>query len=120
MLTMSQKQFEQLGADQKKRFISQLVQRLRRDFPAQTRPLDDPALRELIDTGIRNAEAYGLHSEAHVRVYCSMMLRHGRDFDADPKLPWAGDILNDDALEPRDKVARLDGVQVFLDRAPPP
>ena len=119
MLTMSQKQFEQLGADQKQRFIAQLMERLRLDLPVQTKPLDDQALRELIEDGSRHAETYGLFSEAHVRVYCAMMLRHGRDFDADPKLPWAGDILNDETLAPRDKVARLDGVQVFLDRSPP-
>lgn len=116
---MSQTQFEQLGADQKQRFIAQLMARLRRDFPVQTKPLDDPAMHELIDTGMRHAQTYGLVSEAHIRVYCAMMLRHGRDFDADPKLPWAGDILNDDKLAPRDKISRLDGVQVFLDRSPP-
>lgn len=115
---MSQKQFEQLGADQKQRFIAQLLVRLRQDFPVQTKPLDDPAMRKLIETGTRHAETYGLYSEGHIRVYCGMMLRHGRDFDADPKLPWAGEILNDDQLAPRDKISRLDGVQVFLDRSP--
>ncbi len=116
---MSHQQIEQLGEDQKRRFVAQLMQRLRRDFPAQTRPLDDPALRDLIETGTRHAELYGLVTEAHIRVYCGLMLRHGADFDADPTRQWAGDILNDGQLSAREKISRLDGVQAFLDQAPP-
>lgn len=116
MLTLTPEQFERLGTDQKQRFVAGLVQRLRNDFPRQTRARDDAAMNLLIDTGSRNAAVYGLVGEAHIRYYCGMMLRHGENFDADPKLPWAGEILDNDQLGATEKVARLDEVQVFLDR----
>ncbi|WP_418315120.1 hypothetical protein [Piscinibacter sakaiensis] len=116
MLTLTAEQFARIGADQKQAFVDRLIAQLRQDFPQQTSPRDDTAMRQLVDTGSRNAETYGLVGEAHIRFYCGLMLRHGEDFDTDPKQPWAGEILDDDALSATEKVARLDEVQVFLDR----
>lgn len=118
MLTISAEQIDSLGVGQRERSLRALAARLRTDFPQQTAPLSAPALDELIETGIRNARVYGLVTEGQVRVYCGMMLRHGTDYDADPSLPWAGEILENDRLSPTEKLARLDEVQLFLDRTP--
>ena len=118
MLTISAEQFDSLGTGQRDRSLKAIAARLRQDFPQQTAPLSEPELQALIELGIKNAAVYGLVTEGQVRVYCGMMLRHGRDFDVDARLPWAGDILEDDRLAPAEKLARLDEVQLFLDRTP--
>lgn len=120
MLTISAEQFESLGTGQRDRSLKTIAARLRQDFPKQTSPLSAPDLQALIELGMKNAAVYGLVTEGQVRFYCGMMLRHGRDFDVDARLPWAGDILEDDRLAPAEKLARLDEVQLFLDRGPAP
>jgi hypothetical protein len=114
MLSISGAQYEQLGKGPKQRFVHGLIDRLRREHPQQTAPMSDAQLVQLVDTAILHGGHYGLRSETHVGYYAGTMLRHGADFDVDPAKPWAGDILDDDGLDPDEKVARLDEVQVFL------
>ncbi len=116
MLSIPRDQFEHLGADQKQRFVAALTARLRRDHPQPTQPMSDADVAALIDTATRRAALYGLTAEAHVRFYAGLMLRQGHDFDVDPAMSWAGEILEDDGIGAHDKVARLDEVLVFLER----
>ncbi len=64
-----------------------------RCFPAATRPMSDGQLRELLRYGIERAMAHGVRTERGASKYINLMFVFGRDFDRDPRLPWAREIL---------------------------
>ena len=56
-------------------------------------------LEELIHHGIQRCRIYDILTELAVGRYVRLMLVLGKDFDVDPDLPWAAEILNADRFE---------------------
>jgi hypothetical protein len=55
--------------------------------------LGPAAARETIEYGLERASAYRIAAESEVVAYVALMFQYGRDFDADPALPFADMIL---------------------------
>ena len=76
--------------------------------PSSARKLGEDKTRETIQQGIAKAKKYGIVSEHDVCIYIDMMFEYGDEFDVDPKLPWASQVLNDPAIkDPTYQVNRL-------------
>ncbi|MBN1843959.1 MAG: hypothetical protein JW883_16990 [Deltaproteobacteria bacterium] len=60
--------------------------------------LEEVNIRSAIRYGLKRAKGYGLTTERSVRLYIEMMFLLGSGFDADPQLPWAAEILNDETI----------------------
>ena len=81
---------------------------LRRYFPDQCSRMDQPALRRAISDGIAKAHSHGFVNEADCCRYVDMMFALGRNFDTDPALPWAADILSDFSItDPSTRIEML-------------
>jgi hypothetical protein len=107
MVVIRKDQEAELVKAKVKVFEDRVIAHVRQFFPEESGRLDEPELRETIRYGMGRAETYGLVSERDVCWYIDMMFAFGRDFDVDPDLPWAAEILNDKAAEPAVKTERL-------------
>ena len=88
--------FEQVALEQ---FEDTVAAHLQENFAEECAALGDSAVHELIAQGVGRAAAYGIEAETDVCLYIDLMVLFGRDFDRDPKLPWASAILRDPKWE---------------------
>lgn len=86
-------QIEGFSESASKSFENRMVVHLNKHFPQNCAALREPGVREAIGAGIQSAAKYGIVSERDVCKYINLMFAFGRDFDIDPKLPWASNIL---------------------------
>lgn len=82
--------FEHAG---ERSFHDRMVVHLQTHFPVHSQALGEPGVREVVAYGIERSRQYQIATERDVCKYISLMFAFGRDFDRDPKLPWAADIL---------------------------
>src|SRR6266446_4895926 len=80
-------------------FEQRVAAHLRRFFPDACQRLNDAGLLERIRYGISIAATYGIVTECGVCKYIDVMFTLGWQFDCDPQLPWAHEILIDDSVE---------------------
>lgn len=108
MLTIRSDQMRSLEAASKERFERGLVEHFREHLPDHYAALGPEGTREAIQYGVTRAAEYGIVTEGGVTVYVRLMFLFGRDYDADPALPWAGAILRDPAIaDEATRVSRL-------------
>lgn len=74
------------------RFVQKMKQHFREIYPERC-PADERALEELIIKGTEKARSYSICSEADVCRFLTVMFELGQDFDTNPELPWAAQIL---------------------------
>ena len=84
--------------------IGAAVEYVRSGFPEIYERLGEGPVRESVVVAMRNAQRYGLEEWSAVLLYLDAMYVLGFDFDQDPQHPWAGEILNDPALSPSERI----------------
>jgi hypothetical protein len=108
MLTIRKEQLAAFGPLGKKGFEERMVTHLKKVFPEQSKALGESKLRETIQYGTQRAASYRIISERDVCKYVDLTILYGRDFDKDPKLPWAQSVLQNQALRnATSKIERL-------------
>jgi hypothetical protein len=108
MLTIRKEQLAAFGPLGEKAFEDRMLAHLKKNFPEQYDSLGEPKIRETVQYGTQRAAAYRIVSERDVCKYIDLMILYGRDFDKDPKLPWAQSILLNQAIKhPSSKIERL-------------
>ncbi|HEY1220085.1 MAG: hypothetical protein ABSE42_09955 [Bryobacteraceae bacterium] len=93
MLTIRPAQFAVLSQWEVQKFEDRTLVHLQKFFPRQCAALGERRLRESIQYGIRRAANYGITARRDVCKYIDLMIVFGRDFDADKRFRWAGEIL---------------------------
>lgn len=89
-------------------FERRVVAHLHKHFPKDCAGLGQDGVRQTVRYGIERAASYGIEAEGDVSRYIDLMFEFGRDFDADPELPWASEILADESIEyPDERMDRL-------------
>ncbi|MGH9344608.1 MAG: hypothetical protein ACRD19_12720 [Terriglobia bacterium] len=97
--------FETVAA---KEFEERALTQLREQSPALCAALGEGALVEFVRYGTERAKSYGIIAEPDVGKYLNVMLKLGKDFDRNPRYPWAARTLNDVGLgDPSARVNRL-------------
>ncbi len=77
-------------------------------FADQCGILGADATCEVVHHGIARAAAHGFVDEDQVAAWLQLMFALGRDFDLDPRFPWARAVLADPAsLHPAARLRRL-------------
>jgi hypothetical protein len=76
-------------------FEVRMLDRLRTHFPKHKRYLGEPQQRELVRLAVERAQSHVLTAERSMAMYLDLMCVLGSEFDTDPQLPWAADILAD-------------------------
>lgn len=113
MLIIRKEQMEVLSRYMVEQFVDRAAAHLRSSFIEQTKALTDDDIRALINSGIEKAEGFDLTIEEDVTRYLELMIIYGKDFDSDPGISWAGEILNAQDLSGAEKIERLDNYIKF-------
>ncbi len=95
--------FEQAAV---RNFEDRMIEHLKEFVPKHFKMLEEADFREIIQYGWERAKSYRLTSERSVRIYIQLVLMLGSGFDADPQIPWAAEILNDESGP--DETERID------------
>ena len=103
MLRISSAQFQQLWLS---RFTDEVSEHLRRYFELPCFIAGDACVRETIRLGVSRARYWGLTLEASGQSYIDHMIMLGSDFDTDPQIPWAREVLE----RKQPELARMDSL----------
>ena len=98
MLKIRKEQMDAFSEAALRSFEGRMAAHLGEFFPKQCKALGEAHVRDTIRYGIERAKTFGIVSSRDVAKYVVLMIALGRNFDGDPKLPWAGDILRDSEL----------------------
>jgi hypothetical protein len=93
MFTIRKEQMAALIKIEVRTIEDRTLDHLRKTFPQKFAALGEEKARELIRYGVKHVAKYGFKGDPDVTKYIEVMVLFGRDFDADPRLPWAGAIL---------------------------
>lgn len=108
MLVIRGEQTEAFRQAARRNFEDLMADHLRAFAPVQSKILGDAQVRKVIRLGIERAGAHSLSGRGPVRLYLELMFMLGSDFDTDPQLPWAREVLSDEAVpEQTERAGRL-------------
>jgi hypothetical protein len=113
MLMIRKEQMEALEEYSLDAFVDRMVNHLRSAFEAEVRDMPDDELRELIRTGIYNAEQYGIEDEADVERFIEYVARFGADFGQTTQSIWADEILSNMEIDGTEKMNMIDDYDLF-------
>ena len=97
MLTIRREQFDEIGRRLAFRWEDTMVLHLETFFPERVAELGEKGVRDAIVLGQKRAAKYDIYTERDVCKYLNFMFAYGFDFDTDPELPWARQILTNPA-----------------------
>jgi hypothetical protein len=103
MLTIKESQFRVLAENA---FESWLVEHIIRCFPEYTRNLGKDELLASIRGKTARASRY-FSSESGICTFIDLTCLFGDNFDEDPRLPWAREILTTPAIDDAERRRRL-------------
>ncbi len=107
MLIVRDEQMDVLKAYMAEQFENRMARHVESFFHEAFAAKEEEGTREEIKYGIDRAKSYEITLEYDVCGYVNLMFAFVRDFDVDPKLPWAATILNDEKLSGSSKLDRL-------------
>jgi hypothetical protein len=93
MFTIRKEQMAALTKVEVRTIEDRTLDHIRKTFPQKFGALGEEKTRGLIKYGVKHVAKYGFKGDPDVTKYIEVMVLFGRDFDADPQLPWAAAIL---------------------------
>ncbi len=97
MLMIRKEQMDAFGRYMLRQFENLQLAHLNQHYPKECRALGEKVVRNTIRYGIKKSKTYDVRIEFDVSRYINMMFSFGRNYDADPALPWASAIFNDES-----------------------
>lgn len=108
MLVIRKEQIAVFEEIAQKNFERELLDHLKKFIPKHAEAVGNDQLIDTVSLGIERAREYGFTNRGPVQFYVEMMCLFGCDFDTDPQLPWAGEILKDEEIT--DQTQRADAL----------
>ena len=85
-----------------------ILSRLKMNFPQKCQYVGDQALRSLVKHGTELAQKFSVSSDAGVILFVCFMFMLGHGFAADPQYPWCEMTLNNENIsDPNKRIERL-------------
>lgn len=106
-MIIRRQQKQALAQQAMRNFQQRMYAHVNKVFLEDCERMGEQAVRELISKGTARAAEYGIETEYDVARYIDLMFILCEDFNTNPRLPWAGRILNDENMKPTVKVDRL-------------
>ena len=108
MFKIRQELLDALTKDMEDRFKHRLCQHLRTAYVSEVAALNAEQLQQFVATGIDKAMAYQIDIEGDIADYLVLLLRHGMDFEQQPKHRWALAILQNPEMAGGMKIQALE------------
>ncbi len=105
--TMSDAHMQAFSAQQRARFVQEMMDYLQGVYPVETKALGTDKLRALVETGIDKSKSYDIVLERDVARYIEFMIAIAPDFDDSNKTLWAKPILTDRRATAPSKLDRI-------------
>lgn len=93
MLTLRREQVEALSESALKDFEKLMMPHLKKFYPEFVEMAGPAKVKEFIRLGVKRAASYYITAKKDVSRYIDLMASLGADFDKNPDLPWAAEIL---------------------------
>lgn len=106
LLQLTQGQMAALKAGERDPFEEEVLHAMEGKYPEQFADAMPGQMREWVRYGSKRSNRYGIQADGDVRLYILLMMQLGKDFDVDPALPWAAELLQR-RLQPAEKLSRL-------------
>ena len=103
------------SAQQRERFVREMMVYLKEVYPDETKKLGDAKLRELVETGIDKSKGYNIVLERDVARYIEFMIAIAPNFDDSKETPWAKPILSERRSTAPSKLDRIADRHIFSD-----
>jgi len=107
MLIIRQEQMHVFKQAALKNFEAELVEHLKTFAPKLFEIRGEECFRKTVQLGMQRAGEYGFTYRGPIRFYLEAMFSLGSDFDTDPQMPWASEILTKNK-ETSDQMTRAD------------
>jgi hypothetical protein len=101
-------QMEALSASSYGAFEAKVAAHLNLCFPTECASLGQEQVRGTIRHGLERARGYGITSSREVCLYIDVMIVFGPEFDKNPELSWAAEILQ--GTQWRDSCAKVEAL----------
>jgi hypothetical protein len=88
------------------RFAEEMLEHLKKFSPRHAGVIGEARIRRVIELGMERARKYEFSNQGPVRFYMELMFMYGSEFDTDPQLAWAAEVLNEPNLS--DQMTRAD------------
>ena len=115
MLKIRKEQMDILGEYMLKKFEDHMVVHVRQRFAEKLKDTTEEAIRTIVRKGISKAKCYDIRIEHDVERYIDLMFILGDDFDTSEKILWAGQLLRNNKMQPRE---RINGIYNRLEADP--
>jgi hypothetical protein len=93
MLTIRDVQFKALSKSREPRLRARLEAHANQFFAEETATLTETAMDAILEQAIARPRQYGFKTDCDAAKWVNLMFTFGRDFDTDPRLAWAGELL---------------------------
>jgi hypothetical protein len=107
MLVIRQDQMHVFKRAALKKFEDELVEHLKTFAPKLFEIRGKECIRKTVQMGMQRAREYGFTYRGPIRFYLEAMFSLGSDFDTDPQMPWALELLTT-TEEASDQMSRAD------------
>jgi hypothetical protein len=107
MLVLRRAQMDALARSAREPFVENVTAHLRRVWPEECAAMGGAGVEAFVEKGLARCDRYGIETEYDAGRYCDLMLLLTPDFDEDPNIPWAQDILTSPGFDGRVKVDQL-------------
>jgi hypothetical protein len=98
-IRISLQQMDAFKTDAIERYIDSVIPHLQECFPEACEELGELETREVVRYGVDLAASYGIDREVCVCEFIDLMFLFGVEFDRDPDLLWASEILQDESIQ---------------------
>lgn len=99
MIQIRKQQFDAFKINAIENYIDRVVEHLGAFFPDICADLGEQDTREVVRYGIDVAQSHGIDREVCVCEFVDLLFIFGIDFDTNPQLPWAREILLDERID---------------------
>lgn len=107
LFLIRREQMNVLAAASKEQFEENIMAHLRRVWPDDTASMSDDVLLQWVRYGVARGERYDIDTEFDVARFLDVMFLFDPQFDENPTLPWAAEILQAPHLDGRQRVDAL-------------
>jgi len=107
MLVIRNEQREVFRTRARERFDAWLTEHVRQRWPDRPICADAGALARFLAETVALAQRAGMVSGTQIADYVDLVMLLGPGWRADPRLPWADDVLGSDGLDGRAKLRVL-------------
>ncbi|HEX5432464.1 MAG TPA: hypothetical protein VFW83_10890 [Bryobacteraceae bacterium] len=107
MLTIRPEQMRILNRAFEAAFRENVREYLQTYYASRCQAMGPEGLDSFIEKGIARAARYGIEIEADIFDFIEILFEYGLEFETQPALSWAAEILNDGASSGSARVDRL-------------